>query len=569
MATSSPIPIIETIPKGADGFYHPTVEEQIIALVKKAYAEGLQVRCRGASHSVARAIYTDGDSPVPNKVLEQSPPQGPNINIMLDQYSRLTWIDEEEGIIEVESGIHMGYDPEDPTRTSTLENSLLYQAFKKGWALEDLGGITHQTVAGFLSTGSSGGTLMYHLEKNLIGFRVIDGMGNAEWIESAKDPDMFNAVGVSLGLLGVISKVRLKLTKNFYIYGQQLTTPTDPAKCPIDLFGPGAKNKPSMREFLEKTPYTRILWWPQEKVERVVIWQAVRGAALPVLDSAPYEEFADTTFFTELEELGGALLFTLLGNRKFFKAWSKLQKDFKQFRNNIYAYWQQTMTTPFAWFFSRAVTALLWIVALPLVLLFSIFRPALLWLYPKVVDLLQPVTERGKAQLFMDYMWSSLPMDNNADDILMGTEFTEIWIPIEHTEKAMGLLKNLFGEKGSEATGFYSTELYAGIKNDFWLSPAYGTDVFRVDLFWYINNEGDPAAKGGYYSQFWELFRDNGIPFRLHWGKFLPEYDCKEWAAYLRSQYPRWNDFMKLRAKRDPKNIFLSSYWSRHLLGEG
>jgi D-arabinono-1,4-lactone oxidase len=368
-------------------------------------------------------------------------------------------------------------------------------------------------------------------------------------------------------LLGIISKVRFKLTKNFYVYGEQITTPTDAASCPIDLFGAGTNDKPSMREFLEKTPYTRILWWPQKDVERVVIWQAVRGAALPVFDPVPYEEFADTTFFSEVEEMGGALLFTLLGNLGFFKVWSKLQRDFGQFRKNIYASWDPTTTKPLPWFFSWLLTILFWIVSLPLVLFFSLFRPVLMWLYPKVVDVLQPLTKNGKAQLFMDYMWRSLPMDNNADDILMGTEFTEIWIPIEHTEKTMQLLKKLFDQKAYGAQGYYSTELYAGIKSPFWLSPAFGSNTFRVDVFWYINNDGNPAAQDGFYRQFWELFRSNDIPFRLHWGKFLPEYDYSEWAAYLRAQYPMWDDFMELRARRDPKNILLTSYWRRHLLG--
>ena len=93
-------------------------------------------------------------------------------------------------------------------------------------------------------------------------------------------------------------------------------------------------------------------------------------------------------------------------------------------------------------------------------------------------------------------------------------------------------------------------------------------DTFRVDFFWYINNPGNPAAKDGYFSQFWELLREHKIPFRLHWGKFLPEYNYKEWVEYFREQYPRWDDFMRLRAERDPHNIFLTSYWRRHLFGE-
>ena len=120
MATANP-----PIPKGSDGFYHPTQEEQIVQLVQYARSQHLKVRCRGAAHSVAWAIYTNAYG-IHNGVSEQAPPEGPNVNIMLDQYNRLVWIDEANGIVEAETGIHLGYDPEDPTHTSTLENSLLY-----------------------------------------------------------------------------------------------------------------------------------------------------------------------------------------------------------------------------------------------------------------------------------------------------------------------------------------------------------------------------------------------------------------------------------------------------------
>ena len=76
------------VKKVLDGFYHPETEEQIICLVKKAYDEGLQIRVRGATHSIAHAIYTDpgaGDKPIPNKISVEEPPEGPNINIMLDK----------------------------------------------------------------------------------------------------------------------------------------------------------------------------------------------------------------------------------------------------------------------------------------------------------------------------------------------------------------------------------------------------------------------------------------------------------------------------------------------------
>jgi len=164
-------------------------------------------------------------------------------------------------------------------------------------------------------------------------------------------------------------------------------------------------------------------------------------------------------------------------------------------------------------------------------------------------------------------------MDNGADDILIGTEFTEIFIPLKYTEQVMQLLNEHYVKGGYSATSFYSTELYAGYKSKSWMNPGYeegeySNGTFRVDIFWYINNTGNPAGRDGYFKQFWDLFRNNNIPFRLHWGKFIPDYDFKEWADYYRSQFPRWEDFLKLREQRDPKNIFLTNYWKVRLYGE-
>lgn len=554
---------------GNDGFYHPSTESEIVALVQQAVSSKLGIRCRGAAHSVSHAIYTDsgtGYAPLPNEVSEQLPPQGPNLNLMFDKYTQLTWIDEANGIIEVETGMHLGYDPEDPTGQSTLENNLLYTVFLKGWTLSDLGGITHQTVGGFLMTGSAGGTTQFNLEENLLAVRMIDGLGNVEWIEKDTNPDLFYAAALSMGLLGIISKVRLQLTPNFFIYGQQITTSTNPTDCPIDLFGDGSTNgKPSMQTFLEQTPYTRLLWWPQKKVERVVIWQAVRGTATPVFDPQPYFEFGTTPFSTNLEQIAAAILFTLLGNTSFCQTWLKLSSSFSEFKKNIARTWGNTLLAKIG---ASIVTLLIKVIGFVLVLFFSIFRGLLIWLYPYVIDILQPITKKGKAQLFMDYVWRSLPMDNEANDVMMGTEFTELWIPIAESQRAMNLLQKLFDQHGITATGYYSTELYAGSKSKFWLSPSYQQDVIRLDFFWYCNNEGDPANKGNYYSLFWDAFRAENIPFRLHWGKFLPEYDYADWAVYFKNQYPRWDDFMNLRTARDPNNIFLTDYWSLHLFGK-
>lgn len=557
----------------SDGFYHPQTEEQIICLVKKAIEEGLQIRVRGATHSIAHAIYTDpgkGQKPIPNNVSHEEPPKGPNINLMLDKYINLVWEDEENGIVVADSGIHLGVDPNDSSGSSTLENGLLYQAFKKGFGFNDLGGITHQTVSGFLMTGSAGGSLMYDLGENIIGFKIVDGTGDCKWVN--KGDDLFPAVSLSLGLLGIITKVRFKLVKTYNIHGEEFAAPTKFEECPIDLFGPGRNGKPSMKSFLEKTPYTRILWWPQKGVERVVIWQAARGESFPSFHPVPYKQFGDLPFLAKLEQLVGAILFTLLGNKGFIKIWGKLYRDFKRFRLFLKTLWQIKVGKFFGWLFSGLLTLFLEIIFIIPVFLLSIFRFLLRIILPFVIKTLQPLSKKGEGTLFLDYYWRSLPMDNGADDILLGTEFTEIFIPIKYTERAMNLLNDIYIKKGYEATGFYSTELYAGYPSESWISPgykdgAYADGTLRVDIFWYINNQGNPASKDGFFRQFWELFRNNNIPFRLHWGKFVPDYDHDDWATYYRAQFSKLNDFLKIREMRDPKNIFLTSYWKRCFYG--
>jgi hypothetical protein len=48
--------------------------------------------------------------------------------------------------------------------------------------------------------------------------------------------------------------------------------------------------------------------------------------------------------------------------------------------------------------------------------------------------------------------------------------------------------------------------------------------------------------------------------FRLHWGKYLiPD------PAYLRDLTPRWDDFMALRGRLDPDQLFVTDYWRKHL----
>jgi D-arabinono-1,4-lactone oxidase len=164
-------------------------------------------------------------------------------------------------------------------------------------------------------------------------------------------------------------------------------------------------------------------------------------------------------------------------------------------------------------------------------------------------------------------------MDNAADDVLLSTAFTEIWLPLGRTEEVMLLLRSYFEEPSDDRvsyqrTGLYAWELYAAKATPFWMSASHssGDDewqhgVLRIDPFWFQANPGDPTQT--FYPQFWELLRAHEIPFRLHWGKYQPSFapGDRHWVDFFERQYPRWDDFLALRKARDPKNMFLTTYW--------
>ncbi|WP_164118124.1 FAD-binding oxidoreductase [Sphingorhabdus sp. Alg239-R122] len=561
------------IARGTDGYYHPENEDDVIALVKYAAENALQVRVRGAGHSVGWSIFTDPvDGRPQNMICETEPPVGPNINIALDQMYALDWIDEAGGIAEAEAGIHLGKVPDDPFGVSTQENSLLYQLYQKGWAINDLGGITHQTISGFTATGSAGGSLTYSLD-NVIAFRVVDGTGNITWVE--KGDAEFDAMSLSLGLLGIVTKVRLKLAPMYNIYGQEVTTSITKTDCPIDLFGPGDATQPSMRRFFEMTPYSRMMWWPQKKTERVVIWQAVRNpAAQPeAFMPAPYQEFTPD-LGGQAEQLLASIFFTTLGNNSIFQEMPKIGRNFKQFRSNVAKLWSDKIGGFLASFLSWLITVVIGIIMMIPIIIFALFPSIIRALFPYALPIFQPMTKPGKPTMFQDYYWRSLCMDNTADDVMMGTEFTEIWIPIQHSERAMNLLNDMFDTAGSPATGYYATEVYGGAPSSAWLHPAYtdGSDEYchgcvRFDVFWYRNNDSDPNLKHAFFQQYWNVFLDNNVPFRLHWGKFVPGYDFPFWARYYQDNLPKLANFLTLRAARDPHNIFFTEYWQLRLMG--
>gem|GEM_PF-2067402 len=171
----------------------------------------------------------------------------------------------------------------------------------------------------------------------------------------------------------------------------------------------------------------------------------------------------------------------------------------------------------------------------------------------------------GKPQEFHDLWWRGLPMDNQVDDRLLHVIFTELWMPIEQTQAAMEALNNFYDKGGYKATGYFSNEIYGTKASKFWMSPAFERDVVRFDIFVYSDGVNEPYD---FYTQYWDLLKP--FNFRAHWAKYLPGQpyspdQLKEWYEYFRTQNPRWDEWMALRAKHDPEQIFVNNYWRTRL----
>ena len=99
-----------------------------------------------------------------------------------------------------------------------------------------------------------------------------------------------------------------------------------------------------------------------------------------------------------------------------------------------------------------------------------------------------------------------------------------------------------------------TSELRSVAADEFWMSPAYGTDVVGIHLTW----KQDPAALAAVLPRIEEALAPFGT--RPHWGK-VSTAD----RTYLARGYERLDDFAALAAKWDPAGKFGNSFLRRIL----
>jgi FAD-linked oxidoreductase len=175
---------------------HPSSIEEIAATVGRAAHEGLRVRVTGAGHSFSDIACSDG------------------LLIVLDRFQRVLDVDRTSGLVRVQGGI-----------TIAQLNARLAE---HGLALENLGDIDAQSIAGAISTATHGtGALLRNIPSQVVELTLVLADGSTLVCSSELDPELFRAARVGLGALGVVAEVTLRCVPAFTLRGVDAQAPLE------------------------------------------------------------------------------------------------------------------------------------------------------------------------------------------------------------------------------------------------------------------------------------------------------------------------------------------------------
>ena len=166
----------------------PRDEEEVAGLVRQAAARGVGVRVAGAGHSFTPVVETDG--------------------LLLD-LSALS------GVVHT--------DPVSKRATALAATRIrdFYEPlWQEGLALRNQGDIDTQQIAGAVATGTHGsGTGYTSLSGVVRGMRLVTATGDVLDI-GEDDPDRLHAAQVSVGMLGVVTRLEVEVTDAYRLREQ-------------------------------------------------------------------------------------------------------------------------------------------------------------------------------------------------------------------------------------------------------------------------------------------------------------------------------------------------------------
>lgn len=172
----------ETWESKPEKILYPASIEEVVSIVKEASKLKKKIRVVGAGHSFTGLVATD------------------DWLVSLDLLSGIENIDEEAGTVTVLGG----------TRLFQIGKAL----GEAGYAQENLGDINVQSIAGAISTGTHGTGLGFgNIPSQVKELTIVTASGEVLTFSEKENSSYFKASIISLGTLGIIVKVKLKIIK--------------------------------------------------------------------------------------------------------------------------------------------------------------------------------------------------------------------------------------------------------------------------------------------------------------------------------------------------------------------
>lgn len=175
----------------------PRHDRALAELVRRAAEKNQIVRVVGAGHSSMPLMET------------------PDALISMEHFTEVESTDAERGEAVVGAGM----------KVEEASKHLL----EKGLALHNTGDIDQQTIGGAIATATHGtGRKLQNLAGMLIGARLINGLGEVVEYHIEDHPDIIRGLRSSLGAIGLLTALRIKVQPKFQLHRRELCTNIDP-----------------------------------------------------------------------------------------------------------------------------------------------------------------------------------------------------------------------------------------------------------------------------------------------------------------------------------------------------
>lgn len=223
-------------------YFQPRNIDEIKALVNEARKQGKTIMTVGSGHSPSDLTMTTDwmcNLDKFNRLVEKKEVSGPSA----DGSTEVKFVD-----LTIEAG----------TRVYEL-NELLK---KHNLAIQNLGLILDQLIAGLISTGTHGST-QYHglVSQQVVSITIMNSAGELVECNSVSNPEIFRAALLSLGKIGIICYVTLRTCPSYTIKSKQEIINFDTLVTNWDTI------------WLD-SEFIRIWWFPY--TDKCVLWRALK-----------------------------------------------------------------------------------------------------------------------------------------------------------------------------------------------------------------------------------------------------------------------------------------------------